>query len=141
VEYDEVAEDYFATLGIPIVSGRACVRTDNENAPPVAIVNETMAAKYWPSKNPIGQRLKVNDRWLEIIGVAKNANYRSKIEAPTPFFYVPLRQKFGIQNSLLIRTRETPGAIMNAPRAITPGQFGHGAPITRTVNEICYISV
>src|SRR5438094_3452970 len=115
VEYYEVTEDYFTTLGIPIVSGRALIRTDDENAPPVAIINETMAAKYWPGKNALGQRLKVKDRWLQIVGIAKNANYRTKIEAPTPFFYVPLRQNFvGVRNSLLIRTRETPGAIMNA---------------------------
>jgi predicted permease len=115
VEYYEVTEDYFTTLGIPIVSGRGFIRIDDENSPPVAIINETMAAKYWPGKNPIGQRLKVKDRWLEIIGIAKNANYRTKIETPTPFFYVPLRQNFvGVRNSLLIRTRETPGAIMNA---------------------------
>ena len=114
LEYYEVTEDYFTTLGIPIVSGRGFIRTDDENAPPVAIINETMAAKYWPHKNPIGERLKVKDRWLEIVGIAKNANYRTKIETPTPFFYVPLRQNFaGVRNSLLIRTRETPGAIMN----------------------------
>jgi predicted permease len=115
VAYFEVTEDYFATLGIPIVSGRGFVRTDDENAPPVAIINETMAAKYWPGKNALGQRLKVKDRWLQIVGIAKNANYRTKIETPTSFFYVPLRQNFvGVRNSLLIRTRETPAAIMNA---------------------------
>ena len=113
-DYVEVAEDYFATLGIPIVSGRAFARTDDENAPPIAIINETMAAKYWPGKNPLGQRLKVKDRWLEVIGVAKNANYETKLEPPRSFFYVPLRQNFGVQNTFLIRTRETPGAIMNA---------------------------
>lgn len=112
VEYIEVTEDYFMTLGIPIVSGREFIRTDDENAPPLAIINETMAAKYWPGKNPIGQRLKAKDRWLQIVGIAKNSNYRSKTEAPVPFFYVPLRQNFRVQNSLLIRTRETPGAIM-----------------------------
>ena len=112
VEYIEVTEDYFMTLGIPIVSGREFMRTDDENAPPLAIINETMAAKYWPGKNPIGQRLKAKDRWLQIVGIAKNSNYRSKTEAPVPFFYVPLRQNFRVQNSLLIRTRETPGAIM-----------------------------
>lgn len=115
VEYYEVTEDYFTTLGIPIVSGREFVRTDDENALPVAIINETMAAKYWPGKNPIGERLKVKDSWVQIIGIAKDSNYRTKIETPTPFFYVPLRQNFvGVRNSLLIRTRETPGAIMNA---------------------------
>src|SRR6266404_5160744 len=74
VEYYEVTEGYFTTLGIPIGSGREFLRTDDENAPPVAIINETMAAKYWPGKNALGQRLKVKDRWLQIIGIAKNAN-------------------------------------------------------------------
>jgi len=114
VEYVEVTEDYFTTLGIPIVSGREFMRTDNENMPPVAIINETMAAKYWPGKDPVGQRLKSKDRWLQIVGITKNSNYRSKTETPVPFFYVPLRQNFRVQNSLLIRTPETPGAMMKA---------------------------
>src|SRR6516164_1615015 len=113
-DYVEVAEDYFSTLGISIVSGRAFARTDDENAPPIAIINETMAGKYWPGKNALGQRLKVKDRWLEIVGVARNANYETKLELPRSFFYVPLRQNFGVQNTFLIRTRETPGAVMNA---------------------------
>ena len=110
----EVTEDYFTTLGIRIVSGREFVRTDDENAPAVAIINETMAAKYWPGKDALGQRLKVKDKWVQIVGIAKNANYRTKLEIPAPFFYVPLRQNFRVQNSLLIRTLETPGALMNA---------------------------
>jgi predicted permease len=114
VEYIEVTEDYFAALGIPIVSGRQFMRTDDENVPPLAIINETMAAKYWPGKNPVGQRLKAKGRWLQIVGIAKNSNYHSKTETPAPFYYVPLRQNFRVQNSLLIRTRETPGAMMKA---------------------------
>ena len=114
VEYVEVTEDYFRTLGIPIVSGREFIRTDDENAPAAAIINETMAAKYWPGKNPVGERLKAKDEWLQIVGIARNANYRTKLETPIPFFYVPLRQNFRVQNSLLIRTPETPGAMMNA---------------------------
>jgi predicted permease len=113
VDYVQVADDYFATLGIPVVSGRAFARTDDENAPPVAIINETMAAKYWPGKDAVGQRVKVADRWLEIIGTAKNSNYRTKLERPMPFLYVPLRQNWGVQNTLLVRTRETPGALLN----------------------------
>ena len=109
--YLEVAEDYFKTLGIPIVAGREFQRTDDENAPPVAIINETMAAKYWPGKDPIGQRLKVKDRWLQIVGLARNVNYEDKLELPRTFFYVPIRQNFLESNNLLIRTRETPGAI------------------------------
>jgi predicted permease len=109
--YLEVGEDYFKTLGIPILAGREFHRNDDENAPPVALINETMAAKYWPGKDPIGQRLRVKDRWLQIVGVAKNVNYEDKLELPRSFFYVPLRQNFLESNNLLIRTRETPGAI------------------------------
>jgi predicted permease len=110
----QVGEDYFKTLGIPIMAGREFQRADDENALPVAIVNETMAAKYWPGKDPIGQRLKMKDRWLQIVGVAKNVNYDTKLEPPRAFFYVPVRQNFSVSNALLIRTRETPGALRNA---------------------------
>ena len=114
VSYNEVAEDYFKTLSIPIVAGREFRHTDDENAPPVAIINETMAAKYWPRKDPIGQRFKAKDRWLQIVGVAKNINYENKQELPRAFFYVPTRQNFFVSNNLLIRTRQTPAAIRDA---------------------------
>src|SRR6266403_3605308 len=113
-DYNQVGEGYFSAIGIPIVTGREFSRNDNENAPPVAIVNETMAAKYWPGKDVVGQRLKVKDKWMEIVGVAKNANYRTKLEQPTPFFYVPVRQNFFIQNGFLIRTEQSATAMMNA---------------------------
>jgi predicted permease len=113
-DYNQVGEGYFSAIGIPIVAGREFTRNDGENAPPVAIVNETMAAKYWPEKNAIGQRLKVKDKWMEIVGVAKNANYRTKLETPMPFFYVPVRQNFFIQNGFIIRTEQSAAAIMNA---------------------------
>ena len=113
-DYNEVGEGYFATIGIPIVAGREFTRNDDENAPPVAIVNETMAAKYWPGKDLVGQRLKVKDKWTEIVGVAKNANYRTKLEQSTPFFYVPVRQNFFVQNNIIIRTEQSPAAIRNA---------------------------
>ena len=112
--YLEAGEDYFKTLGIPIVAGREFQRTDDENAVPVAIINETMATKYWPGRDPIGQRFKVKDRWLQIVGVAKNVNYENKLELPMTFFYVPVRQNFLENNALLIRTHETPGAIRAA---------------------------
>jgi predicted permease len=114
LSYMEAGEDYFKTLGIPIVAGREFQRADDENALPVAIINEMMAAKYWPGKDPVGQRIKMKDRWRQIVGVAKNVNYDTKREPPRSFFYVPVRQNFSVSNSLLIRTRETPSALRNA---------------------------
>src|SRR5205085_799142 len=89
-------------------------KNDDENSPRVAIINETMAAKYWPGKDPLGQRLKVKDNWMQIVGVAKNVKIETKLEPPRSFFYVPVRQNFFVGNALLIRTREAPGAITNA---------------------------
>jgi macrolide transport system ATP-binding/permease protein len=111
-DYNEVGEGYFTTIGIPLVSGREFTRRDDKNAPPVAIVDETLAARYWPGKDPVGQRLQVKRRWMQVVGVAKNSKYRTKLETPPPFFYVPLRQNFSVQTGLIIRTPQSPAAIL-----------------------------
>jgi len=114
VEYNEVGPDYFRTMGIPLVSGREFTRADDEKAALVAVVNETMAAKYWFGRNPIGERVKVKDRWMRVIGVAKNSKYQSVRETPTPFFYVSRRQNFSVGAGLFIRTPLSPGIMATA---------------------------
>ena len=104
VQYNEVGPDYLATMGIPLVSGREFTRADNENAAPVAVVNETMAAQYWRGQNPIGERLQVKGRWMRVVGVAKDSKYQSVREIPKPFFYVPWRQNFSVGTGLYMRT-------------------------------------
>lgn len=113
VEYDEVGPSYFATMGIPLVSGREFTRADNETARPVAVVNQMMAAQFWRGRDPIGSRVQVNGRWLSVIGVAKMSKYGNLTEVPRPFFYVPLRQNPpGL--ALVIRTRLRPDSMASA---------------------------
>src|SRR5712664_1235348 len=114
VEYNEVGPDYFATIGIPLVSGREFTRADDEKAALVAVVNQTMAAQYWIGKNPIGQRVQVRGRWMQVVGVAKDSKYESVRETPKPFFYVPLRQNFSRSPDLFIRTPLNPQTIATA---------------------------
>jgi macrolide transport system ATP-binding/permease protein len=111
VEYNEVGPDYFATMGISLVSGREFTRADDERAALVAIVNETMAARYWRGRNPIGQRVQVKDRWMQVVGVAKNSKYQSVRETAKPFFYVARRQNFTVGASLYIRTPLSPKTV------------------------------
>jgi predicted permease len=92
VDYNEVGPGYLVTMGIPVVSGREFTRADNETAPLVAVVNEAMAAQYWRGQDPVGRRLQVKGRSMQVVGVAKMSKYRSLRETPPPFFYVPLRQ-------------------------------------------------
>jgi predicted permease len=108
VEYNEVGPEYFVTMGIPLVTGREFTRADDENAAPVAVVNETMAARYWKGQNPLGERLQVKGRWVQVVGVAKDSKYSSVREAPKPFFYVPLRQNSINGGWLHVRTPLTP---------------------------------
>jgi len=114
VEYNEVGPGYFAIMGIPVLSGREFTRSDNETAAPVAVVNEVMAAKYWPGRNPLGERLQVKGRWMTVVGVAKLSKYDNVRETPKAFFYVPLRQNFSLMAVLIIRTPLTAEAIAPA---------------------------
>jgi predicted permease len=106
VEYNQVSPDYFPTMGIPVVSGREFTRADDENAPLVAVVNETMAARYWRGQDPVGQRLQVKGRWVQVVGVAADSKYESMRESPRAFFYVPLRQDFVRGPGVYIRTTQ-----------------------------------
>ena len=106
VEYNQVSPAYFPTMGIPLVSGREFTRADDQNALLVAVVNETMAARYWRAQNPVGQRLQVKGRWAQVVGVAADSKYQSMRESPKPFFYVPLRQDFVRGPGLNIRTTQ-----------------------------------
>jgi len=114
VEYNEVGPDYFVTMGIPLLTGRGFTRADDEKAALVAVVNETMAAHYWRGRNPIGERVQVKGRWMQVVGVAKDSKYQSVREAPKPFFYVPLRQNFARGAGLYIRTPLSPETMAKA---------------------------
>jgi predicted permease len=107
VEYNQVGPRYLATLGIPLLSGREFARSDDENTPPVVIVNRTMVARYWGGQDPLGRRLWVKGRWARVVGVVADSKYESMGETPKPFFYVPLRQDFVREPDLNIRTTQS----------------------------------
>ncbi len=114
VEYNQVGQGYFATLGIPVLSGREFTKNDNENAPLVAIVNRTMAARFWHGQDPIGRRVKLKDHWAIVVAVVADSKYESMREDPMPFFYVPLRQDFARAPVLYLRTTQPLQVISDA---------------------------
>lgn len=113
-ESNQVGPEYFATMGIPLMSGREFTRSDNETAPLVAIVNQKMVDQYWNGQDPVGKRLIVKGQPMLVIGVARNSRYQTFSEAPKPFFYVPLRQNFSARSTLNIRTARDPESISAA---------------------------
>lgn len=125
IEYSQVGPGYFATAGIPLLSGRDFTLADDKTGAAVAVVNEQMVRQFWNDENPVGRRLLVEGRAMRVIGVAKLSKYESVSEAPKPFFFVPRLQNPASRAYLSIRTSMPPPAmasiLANELRAIDPG--------------------
>jgi predicted permease len=101
---DWVGPDYFRTVGIRLVAGREFTLADNANAPKVAVVNETMARKYFSDGAALGRRFTFNSNQYEIVGVAKDAKYNSLREPAPRVVYFAVIQTGGGFSVLHVRT-------------------------------------
>jgi putative ABC transport system permease protein len=117
--HNHAGHNYFETMGIPIVRGRAFVEEDEQyrsNTRKVAIVNESMAAKFWPGEDPIGKRFQLynlTDPMIEVVGVARDSKYVLVFEAPRPYLYIPLVRDESLR-TLHVRASGDPAVL--APR-------------------------
>jgi predicted permease len=103
-DYNAITPNYFATNGIPILSGRDFVAADADTSLPVAIVSHALAERYWPNTSPIGKRLQLRGKWREVVGVVDDIKYRSFTERPGMLFYIPLAQQRSTAVDLYLRT-------------------------------------
>ncbi len=144
--YRVCTPDYFSTMRIPIVKGRAFTEQDKAGATPVVIVNETLARKHWPNQDPIGKRIRFDypiDKapWMEIVGVSKDVRHELTLEV-TPELYLPHAQDSWNSMVLVARTTVDPASLAGAIRqdvwAIDKDQ-----PVfdVRTMEEVRSLSV
>ncbi|MGD0308423.1 MAG: ABC transporter permease [Acidobacteriota bacterium] len=86
-----VTAEYFAVLGMPCVSGRLFTVQDEGSAPRVAVINASMARRYWPGMSPLGQTIVVDKKWpVQVVGIVPDVRERSVQEDPRPSAYVPV---------------------------------------------------
>jgi putative ABC transport system permease protein len=114
-----ISPDYFRALGNVLKQGRPFTDADNESAPRVAIVNETLARAYFSRESPLGQRIALRgepDKLLEIVGVAADLNQFGLEKENKPAFYVPFRQKDTAFMNLVVRTTTDPAVLLPAIR-------------------------
>jgi predicted permease len=119
VEVTTVSPDYFATIGVPIVEGRAFTEDDRPDTPRVAIVNETMARRYWPGESAVGKtfRSRVSDGpSFEIVGVSRDHKVVTVGEPPTPFLHIARTQRPGAYATVLARTQGDAAALLRDMR-------------------------
>ncbi|MBA3556093.1 MAG: FtsX-like permease family protein [Gemmatimonadales bacterium] len=99
-----VSPEYFRTMGVGLVRGRAFEERDGADATPVAIVNQSFAQRFWPGADPIGRRIVIRDVAREIVGVARDGKYASLGEEAVPYYYLPWRQWYESDMVLQART-------------------------------------
>jgi predicted permease len=98
-----VDEGYFDTMRVRLAAGRGFLSTDTTDTPGVVIVNETMAAKYWPGQQAVGKRVRLADgTWRQVVGIAADTKYNTITEAPLDFIYLAARQDPAIRTTLLV---------------------------------------
>ena len=103
---------YFRTMGIPLKRGRAFDARDRKDSPPVVMINQAFAEKYFPNENPLGQRLDIGGRVAEgkpaceIVGIVGTSKHGSLAEPDTPEFYLPFAQNPDRFMYLVVRTTQ-----------------------------------
>ena len=113
VPYSVVGPHYFETAGTPITNGRVFDNRDTATSTAVAIVNETMARRLWPGRDPLGRRFRFgrNGTWIEVVGVAADGKYIMLAEPRRLYFYAPLVQRYSSPMTIMVRTASDPGAL------------------------------
>ncbi len=113
VNHNFVAPRYFETLGIPILEGRAIEERDGEKSEAVVVVNQTMARRFFGGNSPVGRAVHINGEPVRVIGVAKDGKYFQLSEPASPFFYVPMAQRYVPSlTTLHVRTYGDPSALI-----------------------------
>jgi putative ABC transport system permease protein len=125
-DFRRVSPRYFETLGIALLRGRPLSDRDTREAPPVILIDETMAHQYWAGENPIGQRLRLWGQFREIVGIVSPVRHYSLEKQPEPTIYAPFEQMPDQAMALAVRT--TMGtetmvkAVKQAVWSVDPGQ-------------------
>ena len=117
--WNVVTPDYFATMGIPLLKGRAFTKADTADSPMVIIINEAMARQIFRDENPLGKRIRSwrdENKLREIIGVVADVCYLGRKDVARPLVYVPHRQDTWIAMVLTVRTATNPMTITDSIR-------------------------
>jgi predicted permease len=142
-----VSDGYFAAMEMPILRGRGFTPQDRADSPPVAVISETMATRFFGAQDPVGQRIKRGPAsgrapWTTIVGVLRDARLRSVDEPPGAELYLPMLQAPPITMAVVLRSRQDPAALGNqiikTVHAIDPDQPVYHA---QTMNDVVEASV
>jgi macrolide transport system ATP-binding/permease protein len=134
--YNRVGPAYFETMGIDIVAGRGITARDTAAQPMVAVINETMARRYWSGRNPVGGTLRYGFGPVTVVGVARDGRYAHLQEPPRNFMYIPVLQHWRPDMILHVRTDVDATSVLPAVQ-VELKRLDPGVPLfdVRTLEE------
>ncbi len=124
LNWNTVREDYFQAMGAELLRGRYFTQQDGPSSPLVAIIDESMARRYWKGEDPIGKRIKGQDRrghnddWVTVIGIVRDIRTHGLERAATPHVYEWYRQTVDPTPDIVVRATGNPGAIASELRSV-----------------------
>jgi predicted permease len=140
--YNRVSDGYFGTIGQSLIRGRDFTSHDRPGAPLVAIVNETLAIRFWPNEDPIGKRISISSEpgdagtEREIVGIVKDAKYGSFAEETRPFVFMPAHEGFGRAQTLHVQVVSDSSPVLAAINSLAREIDATAAPqSSRTMRE------
>ncbi|HKV37727.1 MAG TPA: ABC transporter permease [Blastocatellia bacterium] len=113
LEFDVVSPDYFQTMKIPLVEGRAFTLHDDEKSQPVVVINQTLARRYFGDNDPIGKTIGIGTR-CQVIAIARDAKYYTMSEEDRPYMYLPLAQNYRPSMRIIARSAGDSGIAISA---------------------------
>jgi putative ABC transport system permease protein len=143
--YRPVSAGYFETIGIPVQRGRGFDPGDNEDSPPVVIINASMARTYWSQQNPVGQRVRFGDeKWRTVVGLVGDVHHEGLGAKPEPEMYVPYGQVPNVEARplIILRTSIEPASVTSAlRRAVLEVDANVPMDQIETMKQIVYGSI
>jgi hypothetical protein len=131
LEFRVASPSYFGVMGIGLVRGRHLAPSDDRRSPYVVTVNQALAARYFPNRDPIGQRLVLgapDGRRAEIVGVIESVRDSALDADPRPAAYASHRQHVGVDMTFVLKTDTQPEAVASAA-ADAVRRVAHDAPV------------
>jgi predicted permease len=122
--WTQISGDYFRAMAIPLLEGRYFTTQDGLDSPPVAIINQTLAKRYWPGEDPIGKRLKGfdprgrNDDWVTVVGLVADMRSHGLERTPMAEIYEAQAQRGEATPNLVVRTSSDPMQLAASVRSI-----------------------
>jgi putative ABC transport system permease protein len=140
-DFRRISPGYLAAMGIPLLQGRLFSDRDGRQAPPVILIDETLARQYWPNQNPIGQRLGgLWGEFREVVGIVGQVHHYGLEKQPEPTIYAPYEQMPDQAMALAVRTTvETPTMVKAVKQAVW--SVDRGQPVFQIRSMDDYISL